>query len=123
MDITDKQLIDTFERIDKVWGISRKGLIISLNGARVGVWQWNREGMFINPQSAQFRKDFRELSKSGILIHQPVKIEKNEDVDDTISSSILRTIPIARASPGELDSALKEIGYFMIETDLNLGES
>lgn len=121
MTVTDKEIIDTIETLNTVWGVSRSGLIISLSGARVGTWTWNKARLLVSPQNDQFKKDFRQLTANGILIKEPVKGDKNLDVETDSTTSMpstLRVLPVSQAAPGELDFALKAIGYFMIETDL-----
>jgi hypothetical protein len=116
---TDIEIINALDNIGSVWGVARSGIVVSLTGGRVGTWNWNQSRLLVNPEDDNFKKAFRELSKRGILVREPTKRSKENAADEDSIASVLRVMPFTKASPGELDFALKEIGYFVIETNLS----
>lgn len=119
-----KRLLDAFTQISETWGIARKGIIVSTNGNRVGTWTWNKSSILVNPQDDTFKKLVRQLSKNGVLIRQPSKLELDAPVDAEFpgDSSVLVSKAFTRLTPGELDHALKIEGFFLVDLDIPLGE-
>jgi hypothetical protein len=120
---TNEEILRAFENYNNLWKTSRSGLIIGLTGARVGTWIYRNNTLIVDPEDDDFKKDFRKLSKEGIIVREPSRRLEVEDEDvDPGDASVLRILPISQAGPGDLDSSLKIMGYFMIETDLPLAK-
>ncbi len=115
------KIFESFARISDVWGGTRRGIIISVNGARVGTWSWNKSQMVINPEDREFRRTFRKLKREGILRRIPIKLKDTAGkVIENAGESGLRILPINQATPGILDFALKQLGYLVIDLNLPL---
>ena len=114
----DAEIVQAIMDYNKYWNIPKNGLIVSLTGGRVGTWIWTGENLAVKPENDRFKKDFRQLVKNGIIVREPVKKLQRKDNIDIADSSSLRILPVTKAGPGQLDSALKVMGYFMIEADV-----
>lgn len=117
-------LLRAFAQISETWGNARKGIIVSVNGNRVGTWTWTKSSLLVNPQDDEFKKTTRQLSKDGVLIRQPSKLELDAPVDADFPGdrSVLVNKAFSRLTPGELDHALKSEGFFLIDLDIPLAE-
>lgn len=119
---SDEEIIQAFKDFNDVWKISRSGLIISLTGARAGTWTWQSKILTVNAEDETFKKDLRQLVKQGIIVRE-LTLGFTGSEDDIVKSgdaSTLKIVPVSQAYPGQLDSALKVMGYFMLETSLGL---
>jgi len=119
-----RKLIDAFTRISEVWGVARRGLIVSTAGTRVGTWSWNKSNLLINPRDDEFKKLIRRLIKDGVFVRQTARRELDvpKDVEFPGDTSVLLSKPLTRLTPGEFDHALKVEGYFVVDLDVPLGE-
>src|SRR3970040_1118725 len=119
----EKQLLEAFTRIGNAWGITRQGIIVSFNGARVGTWTWTQNKMMLKPEEADFKHTVRKLTRDGISITVPAPKIEREGLDDSDivfagHTVAVDTTPLASAAPGLLDHALKLEGFYLI--DLNV---
>lgn len=117
---TEEEIVQSFARLADVWGVTRKGLVVSINGARVGTWSWNKQRMVINAEDDEFGKVVRRLQKDGIIHRVPGEVRPSDDAEETTGTSILEVLPLTKATPGLLDSALKQEGYLVIDLNLPL---
>jgi len=121
-----KRLLRAFTQISETFGLSRKGIIVSSNGNRVGTWNWTKTSILINPQDDEFKKIIRGFSKNGVFVKQPTKegtgLEAPTDDEFPGDNTILVSKPLIRLTPGELDHALKQEGFFVIDLDVPVGE-
>lgn len=115
---TEEEFVEAFSRLTQVWNIRRRGMIISFTGDRVATWAWNKNRMIINPEDPEFRKVFRSLTRDGIFKRVPAK--KLPGDEDVVNTSALISVPLSQTSPGELDHALKLLGYYIIDLELPL---
>lgn len=123
----EKALLEAFVRIGNVWGLTRQGIIVAFNGARVGTWTWTQNKMMLKAEDDSFGKIIRKLTKEGISIAVPAPKIEAEELDDSDVAFFGATIafdttPLASAAPGLLDHALKLEGYFLIDLNVALGK-
>lgn len=125
----EKELLEAFARIGNVWGLTRQGIIVSFNGARVGTWTWTQSKMMIKPENDDFKSVVKKLNKEGISVAVPApRIDvgeaelKDSDVAFYGPTIAFDTEPLANAAPGLLDHALKLEGFYLIDLNLPIGK-
>lgn len=112
---TQKAVFAAFKRIGEIWGQSRRGIVVSFNGARVGTWVWNPGRMLIKTEDKDFKVLIDNLQKQGIMVREPIKKAVRKDSGLGSTESTLVTVPLGSVAPGTLDHALKMKGYFVID--------
>lgn len=114
--------------IGKIWQPGRTGLILSLNGVRVGIWKWTKSRMLVVADKGadkRFNKLLTKYKNEGIpVVSFVTKIDEENPVleDDakfvSNQATSISMTPLTNLTPGDLDTVLKAQGYFMLDYNL-----
>lgn len=114
-----KEVIGSFLKIGDVYNIGRQGIISSFNGTRVGTWKWDTNRMVVSALNgdtgSKFRKILQDIIAEGVMAPE-VRETRDEDILKT--QIFYKLTEVSKLSPGELDSVMREKGYFVIDSNL-----
>ena len=117
-----ERTLEAVVALSQIWNVGRQGLIVTLTGARVGTWKWDTNRMLLSAERGAAGKDFAKLlsrlQKEGVFVSGLAPAAEPKDGAIESVSVVYQQIELSRASPGELDAALKGLGYYLLDLDL-----